>query len=220
MRCRGAAALGAHALSAKTGHDSSAVEKEGVVPMKSLLWPQSARSRRGRGALVFMAISLTLGGCGFHLRTASEFSLPRALSVVRVTMPANGLKYPGLVLAVRRALLDRGVKVVNKGNVPSVTLLSETMTPLIVTMNNNGGATAYLLDYEATFSVQSPHGRVLMPPSAVRVQREYPFDPLNILAMAREQAYLEKRMRIAAARQIVWRLSTFRPTPKAARHAP
>lgn len=196
--------------------------------MRGFPWAQITRARLGRRSLALMALSLILGGCGFHLRTASEFALPPALSVVRVTMPASGLKYPGLVLAVRRALLDRGVTVVDKGNVPSVTLLSETMTPLIVTINSNGGATAYLLDYEVIFSLQGPHGRMLMSPSAIRVQREYSFDPLNILAMAREQTYLEKRMRIAAARQIIWRLSTFRPAvrpavrpaPQAARHAP
>lgn len=186
-----------------------------------------ARSRRCGLLLGLMAISLTLTGCGFHLRTVRESTLPQALSVVRVTMPASGLRYPGLVLAVRRALLDRGVTVVDKGAVPSVVLLSETMTPLIVTINSNGGATAYLLDYEATFSLQSPHGRILMAPTTVRAQREYTFDPLNILAMAREQTYLEKRMRIAAARQIVWRLATFKPThhvlpvpPKGVSHAP
>ena len=193
--------------------------------MRSLLGAQSTRSRHRLAA--FIALSVTLGGCGFHLRTGHEAALPPALSVMRVTMPGSGLKYPGLVLAVSRALLDRGVTVVNKGNVPSVVLLSETMIPLIVTINSNGGATGYLLDYEATFSLQGPHGRILMAPSAVRVQREYTFDPLNILAMAREQTYLEKRMRISAARQIVWRLATFRRghgvrpvAPKTARHAP
>ncbi len=196
------------------------VGTEGLALMRGLLRSQPSQARLNRRSLVFVALSLILGGCGFHLRTASEFALPPALSVVRVTMPANSLKYPGLVLAVRRALLDRGVTVVDKGNVPSVTLLSETLTPLIVTINSNGGATAYLLDYEATFSLQGPHGRTLISPSTVRVQREYSFDPLNILAMAREQTYLEKRMRIAAARQIVWRLSTFRPAAQTARHAP
>lgn len=195
--------------------------------MCARLSARPARARRYQRLLAFTALSLALTGCGFRLRTAHEFTLPRALSVVRVTMPTSGLKYPGLVLVVRRALLDRGATIVAKGSVPSVVLFGETLTPLIVTINSNGGATAYLLDYEVSFSLQGPHGRTLMGPSTVRVQREYTFDPLNILAMAREQAYLEKRMRIAAARQIVWRLAAFRPTPpplatapSPSRHAP
>ncbi|MHB8255097.1 MAG: LPS-assembly lipoprotein LptE [Acidiferrobacter sp.] len=165
-----------------------------------------------RLAVVILCVALT--GCGFHLRTAHEFALPPALSTVRVTMTASSLKYPGLVLVVRRALLDRGVDVVTSGNVPSVVLLSESLAPVIVTINSNGGASAYLLNYAVTFSVEGPGGRVLMGPMVVRVQREYSFDVASVLAMAREQAYLEKRMRIAAARQIVWRLAFFKG-PKA-----
>ena len=166
--------------------------------------------------LTIIALCATLSACGFHLRTAREFALPPALSVMRVTMPASGLKYPRLMLVVRRALLGRGVDVVSKGKVPSVVLLSETMAPLIVTVNGNGGVSGYLLNYAATFSLQGPNGRVLIAPTVVRVQREYSFDALSLLAMAREQAYLQKRMRIAAARQIVWRLAAFKERP----HAP
>jgi len=143
--------------------------------------------------------------------------MPPVFAALRVTMPASGLRYPPLVLAVRHALLNRGVAIVPKGNVPTVVLVGETMTPIIASINNNGGASTYLLDYSATFSVQAPDGAVLIAPTIIRVQREYSFDALNVLAMAREQAYLERRMRAAAARQIIWRLISFKgPPPKAA----
>jgi len=176
--------------------------------------------------LAIVALCIGLVGCGFHLRTAQEFTLPPSLAVVRVAMPTSSLKYPEFALIVRRALLERGVEVVDKGNVPAIVLSGETLTPLIVSVNNNGGASAYLLNYATTFSVQGPGGRVLLAPTVVRVQREYTFDALNILAMAREQAYLQKRMRIAAARQIIWRLASFKspppksPPPKSPPHAP
>lgn len=164
---------------------------------------------------LIITLFAALAGCGFHLRTAHEEVLPRSLATLRVTMPGSGLKYPSLVLVVRRALMDRGVDVVTKGAVPALVLLDETLTPVVVTINSNGGASAYLLDYAASFSVQGPHGRVLMAPATVRVQREYSFDPLNVLAMAREQSYLERRMRVAAARQIMWRLAAFKAAPHA-----
>ncbi len=164
---------------------------------------------------LLVVVCAALAGCGFHLRGAHEFALPARLSVMRVTMPASGLKYPGLVLTVRHALEDRGVRVVTQGHVPAVVLSGETMTPMIVTMSPEGGASAYLLDYAVTFSLLGAHGRVLIPPSVVRAQREYRFDPLNLPAMAREQAYLERRLRHSAARQIVWRLASYKRRARA-----
>ncbi|MHB1512278.1 MAG: LPS-assembly lipoprotein LptE [Acidiferrobacter sp.] len=170
-----------------------------------------------------------LAGCGFHLRTAREFSLPPSLMTLRVRMPSSGLKYPGLVLVMRRALADRGVQVVDHRKAPTLVLAGETLTPMIVTINSNGGASAYLLDYAVTYSVVGPHGRILVASRTVRVQREYSFDPRYVLAMAREEAYLKRRMRRAAARQIVWGLAAYkRPAtavapaakPKAQGHAP
>ncbi len=159
---------------------------------------------------------MLLAGCGFHLRGAREFSLPSSLAVLRVRMPSSGLKYPGLVLVVRRALEDRGVQVVDHRKAPTLLLEGETLNPVIVTINSNGGASAYLLDYAVTFSVVGPRGRVLMAPRTVRVQREYSFDPRYVLAMAREEAYLKRRMRRAAARQIVWGLAAYKPPATAA----
>ncbi len=155
-------------------------------------------------------MALLLAGCGFHLRRAREFTLPASLAVLRVSMPTSGLKYPGLVLVVRRALEDRGVRIINHGPAPAVVLGGEMMTPVVVTLNSNGGASAYLLDYAVTFSLMGPGGKLLMAPRTVRVQREYSFNPENALAMAREQSYLERRMRVSAARQIVWALAAYK----------
>ena len=166
--------------------------------------------------LTAVVLGMLLAGCGFHLRTAREFSLPPSLAALQVRMPSSGLKYPRLVLAVRRALEDRGVQVVDHHKVPTLMLEGETLSPMIVTINSNGGASAYLLDYAVTFSVVGPHGRVLMAPRTVRVQREYNFDPRYVLAMAREEAYLKRRMRRAAARQIVWGLASYKRPPPAA----
>ncbi|WP_297387705.1 LPS assembly lipoprotein LptE [Acidiferrobacter sp.] len=157
--------------------------------------------------------ALLLAGCGFHLRGAREFALPASLSVLRVRMPSSGLKYPGLVLVVRHALEGRGVRIVDHRKAPTVVLGGETMNPVIVTLNSNGGASAYLLDYAVTFSLVGPRGRLLMAPRTVRVQREYSFNPENLLAMAREQSYLERRMRASAARQIVWALVSYKGPP-------
>lgn len=165
-----------------------------------------------------MVCCVALTGCGFHLRTGHEFALPKPLSVLRVTMPGNGLKYPGLLLAVRHALQNRGARIVTKGPAPVLVLGSETLSPMVVTINNNGGASAYLLDYAVTFGLMGAHGRVLIASRTVRVQREYTFDALNVLAMAREQTYLQKRLRRSAARQIVWQLVAYRHTARS--HAP
>lgn len=161
--------------------------------------------------LTWLALCL-LAGCGFHLRTATEDHLPPALSALRLTMPYTRLRYPPLVLIVRRALVDHGATVVTRRvPLPTLRILSETLTPVVVTVNSNGGAQIYLLDYAVTFVLVAPDGRTLLGPSVVRVQREYDFNPLNVLSMAREQRYLEQRMRIAAARQIVMRLVAYRP---------
>lgn len=161
-------------------------------------------------AVIVPCFLLVLAGCGFHLRTARMMNVPSTLATLRVTMPSSGLRYPGLVLIMDRILADHGVDVVrHNSKVPTLVLSGESLNPVVVTVNNNGGASAYLLDYAVTFVVLSANGKPLTAPKTVRVQREYDFDPLNILSMAREQTYLQKRMRIAAARQIVDRLAMY-----------
>ncbi len=159
---------------------------------------------------------LVLAGCGFHLRTARESDVPARFADLHVTSPVSGLRYPQIVLVVSRMLQDHGAAVFSgKAPLPTLELVNETMVPVVVTINSNGGAAAYLLDYSVSFVLKDASGRVVLGPQVVRVQREYNLNPLNILAMAREERYLENRMRRSAARQIVARLIAFgrRPVP-------
>ncbi|MDA8389936.1 MAG: LPS assembly lipoprotein LptE [Gammaproteobacteria bacterium] len=183
--------------------------------------------------LAAIVVMLVLAGCGFHLRTAREDRVPARFAALHVTMPGSGLRYPQIVLVVSRMLQDHGATVLpGKAPLPTVELLNETLVPVVVTINSNGGAAAYLLDYSVSFVLKNAQGRTLLGPGVARVQREYNLNPLNILAMAREERYLENRMRRSAARQIVARLIAFRhhpapsspevplpPAPFATRHA-
>ncbi len=173
--------------------------------------------------LVAIGVLLILAGCGFHLRTAQEDQLPPRLANLRVTMPASGLRYPEMVLVMRRMLRDHGADVfAGKAALPTLELTGETLAPVVVSVNSNGGAAAYLLDYALSFVLKGAHGRILLGPGTIRVQREYNLNPLNILAMAREERYIENRMRRSAARQIVARLIAFgrRPLPPASPKSP
>ncbi len=169
-------------------------------------------------ALAVIVAMLILAGCGFHLRTAQEDHLPPRFANLRVTMSGSGLRYPKVVLVMRRMLRDHGASVFS-GQVPlpTLALMGETLTPVVVSINNSGGAAAYLLDYTLSFVLLDAKGRAILGPETIRVQREYNFNPLNILSMAREKRYIENRMRRSAARQIVARIIAFGRRQSAAR---
>ena len=159
--------------------------------------------------LVPFVSCLALSACGFHLRGASSATLPPELAEMRVTMSGTG--YPPLLIEVRNALLGLGtVKLTDDvaANVPVLQLHGESSASRVLAIDASGRVSAYLLEYRVDFSLNGADGKVLLPRQAVKLQREYTFDRLNVLATEKQSEFLQTEMRRDAAQQILRRLAS------------
>ena len=152
---------------------------------------------------------LALSACGFHLRGASSATLPPELAEMRVTMAGAG--YPPLLIEVRNALLGLGtVKLTDDvaASVPVLQLYGESSGTRVLAIDASGRVSAYLLEYRVDFSLNGADGKPLLPRQAVKLQREYTFDRLNVLATEKQSEFLQTEMRRDATQQILRRLAS------------
>ncbi len=158
--------------------------------------------------LVSCILYLTLNGCGFQLRGASSVTLPPELRLLRVSMGAG---FPPLLIEVRNSLRVLGnVKLTEDAtaSVPVLNLLNEQSISEVLSIDSTGRINAYLLSYRVDFSLTGADGKALLPVQAVKLQREYTFDRLNVLATEHQSEFLQNEMRRDAAQQILRRLAS------------
>ena len=176
--------------------------------MASSKW-QVARLTPARGFTLLLAICcLLLTSCGFQLRGASSVTLPQELRLLRVAM---GDGFPPLLVEVRNSLRLLGnVRLTEDVTVPVpvLNLLGEQSVNEVLSIDSSGRINAYLLSYRVDFSLTGADGKALLPAQAVKLQREYTFDRLNVLATERQSEFLQNEMRRDAAQQILRRLAS------------
>ena len=161
-------------------------------------------------SLLLVTCCLLLVSCGFHLRGTSSVALPPELSTLRVTM--GGAGYPPLLVEVRNALLVQGdVRLTDdvSASVPVLQLLSETSESQVLAIDSSGRISAYLLNYRVTYSLIGADKKSLLQNQSVKLQREYGFDRLNVLASEKQSEFLQSEMRRDVAQQILRRLARF-----------
>lgn len=170
--------------------------------------------------LVPCILYLFLSGCGFHLRGTSSIALPPELSTLRVTM--GGAGFPPLLIEVRNALLALGnVRLTDdvSDGVPVLQLLGESSTSQVLAIDSSGRISAYLLNYRVDYSLLGADNKPLLPGQSIKLQREYGFDRLNVLASEKQSEFLQGEMRRDAAQQILRRLARFSSVGAAGSHA-
>ncbi len=158
---------------------------------------------------------LLLSGCGFQLRGAGNYQVPEALSTMRVTVAGSQAANDPLRLAVEDALrLQAGVTVVQAADVPTLVITGERVESQVLTVDASGRAGEYLLRYEIGYSLIGADGEAMLPPQSLRLQRDYRFNPLNVLAKEQEEANIRYELRRDALSQIVRRLSRYKAQPR------
>ncbi len=152
------------------------------------------------------AVALALVACGFHLRGAGGNAvLPVSLAAIRVAV-SGPTADPPLAAAVRQALVQAGAKVVEAGDVPTLVLLGEEVDSRVASVNPaTAKASGYVLHYSAGFRLDGPRP---IAPQTVRLQRDYSFDPGQVLGQEQQERDLLSNMRQEAAREIVRRLAS------------
>lgn len=170
--------------------------------------------------LVPCILYLILSGCGFHLRGTSSVALPPELSTLRVTMGGTG--YPPLLVEVRNALLALGnVRLTDdvSASVPVLQLLSESSTSQVLAIDSSGRISAYLLNYRVDYSLIGADKKPLLQSQSVKLQREYGFDRLNVIASEKQSEFLQNEMRRDVSQQILHRLARFSSANAVGGHA-
>jgi LPS-assembly lipoprotein len=155
--------------------------------------------------------SLLLSSCGFHLRGTSSFALPPELSTLRVTMGGTG--YPPLLVEVRNALKAVGNVQLTEdvsASVPVLVLHKETNANQVLAIDNSGRISAYLINYRVDYSLIGADNKPLLQKQSVKLQREYGFDRLNVIATEKQSEFIQNEMRRDVAQQIVRRLASLK----------
>jgi LPS-assembly lipoprotein len=168
----------------------------------------TAARQQGALYLASFILCIVLSGCGFHLRGASSIALPPELSTMRVTM--GGASYPPLLVEMRNALqVLGGVNLTDdvSANVPVLQLLGESSETQVLAIDSSGRISAYLLNYRVDYSLLGPDKKLLLPKQPVKLQREYGFDRLNVIATEKQSEVLQTEMRRDVAQQILRRLA-------------
>lgn len=160
--------------------------------------------------LVTFHLMLVLQGCGFHLRSFEKTEFPASLAQMRVSLDDDPSLHVPIVAAVKQALLNVAeVTVVESGGdaVPHLKLSSEQFVSQVLSVTSDAKVSEYLLKYEVSYRLYAADGKSLSKRRTVKMQRDYTFDRLNVLAKQREENELRARLRNDAARQIVWHLA-------------
>ncbi len=151
---------------------------------------------------------LLLVSCGFHLRGAGKFDMPPALSVLQVRLEGNQQENNPLLVGMKNALRTQtNVQIEESGDAPRLVLFGELSDSQVLSVTAIGKVDEYLLKYEVSFRLVDKGDKLLSPPQTVKLQRDHPFDRLNVLAKEREEQELRREMQRDAVQQILRRLS-------------
>jgi LPS-assembly lipoprotein len=98
-------------------------------------------------------------------------------------------------------------------------LHGETSASEVLAVDSSGRVSGYVLNYRVDFSLDDGKGKALLPRQPVKLQREYTFDRLNVLATEKQSDFLQNEMRRDAAQQILRRLASLNFASVANGHA-
>ena len=165
--------------------------------------PGSLRRRR----MFILGGCLLLSACGFHLRGQESAQLPASLATLHI----SAATYAPLTVELRNALKGQaGIRLVEGLDASAATLIlgGEQIQSQVQAIDIAGKVSVYLLNYSVTFSLNGADGKVRLPAQTIKLQREYTFDKLSVLAKEREDEFLRQEMRRDAVQQILRRLAS------------
>ncbi len=153
--------------------------------------------------LTLLVFSLSLTACGFQLRGTGGFELQaESVSVVADNSHSD------LAAELIDTLEGSGVEV-NLSSKPqySIRVGSESTTRRAVASSGSITVSEYEVQVSINFSVVNAKSIVIIPSTALSVERIYSFDASNFVSNSEEEAVLVEEMRRDLAGQIVRRFS-------------
>ena len=122
------------------------------------------------------------------------------------TLRLSSAAYAPITVEMRNALKGQaGVTIVEDLDIPATTLrlYDEVIESQVLAIDITGKVSDYLLNYSVTFSLTAADGKPLFGPQTIKLQREYTFDKLNVLAKEKEDEFLRVEMQRDAVQQIL-----------------
>ncbi len=156
----------------------------------------------GLRLLLLIAVVGAFSGCGFHLRGAEQ-SVPGLKQVYLDLSPSSPLYYE-----LESLLLAAGTEVVESRLATELSLVVKRtkISSRTLSLDSQGRASEYGLILVVHYSLQTVDGRIVDEPLSTRVERDYRFDPDNVLAQEAERELVEQEMYRRAAQQMMRRL--------------
>ena len=161
-----------------------------------------------RLALALLSLSL-LNGCGFQLRGA--YQLPAAMQQTYIDAASVNAD---LVRSLSIALRASEIKLLDapSSDVAQLKLFNETRSKRVVSVDSRGRAREYTLSYAISFSLSGPQpvtGDVFrIEQQNLQIDRDFLFDPEDVLGNARGESQLYEEMRQDLVRLILLRLQS------------
>ena len=151
--------------------------------------------------LVIFALVGLVAGCGFQLRGLVE--LGPILSKPWVTGQDNQL-----VVDLRMALKQSGVNPVKDAESATaiIDLATVQYTRKVISVDSNGTATGYTLEYTVLYRVVDRQGKILVGNTSLNFSRELEYSSTDLLQKKQEEEALKKSMREEVTRRIIRRL--------------
>lgn len=160
--------------------------------------------------LIFpLTAALTLAACGFHLRGSPELTggnaaLPAEMAVTTIEAASQTSE---LVRQLKRALRSVDI-VVAEEDLPQAAVLSlrEGLDRRVLSVDSEGRAVEYELNYTVSFDVNRDDIDWRIPEQSITLSRDYFFDRLDALAADRQEQLLRQDMQREMARLVLDRI--------------
>lgn len=152
-------------------------------------------------------LCLLLAACGFQLRRDVAWPAAWQPLALVATDPVSPLRQE-LELRLRQ----QGVVLVAADAAATLEILRETVTRQVLSVDERARVSEYVLILEAEYRFGAG-GQALLPPTVIRLSRDYSFDELQALGAAQEEELIQAELRRDLARRIMEQVGRAAATP-------
>ncbi len=164
------------------------------------------------GLLVLLVLVLT--GCGFKLRGQAQLPPAMRLTYIKVNRPPD--THPGgLEQTLTDLLQANGVQLTTdpKQATAILEILNEVNNESLIATTNQGLSRLYSLNYQVTYRVVLPDGKILLPQTQTGASRDILYPESAVLDKAQGAQIAQHSMQYEAARFMLYRLEALARTP-------
>ena len=149
--------------------------------------------------LLILLLSLTITGCGFHLR--GHEPMPPQLKVLFLQ---TAKPFSKLTKDLQRIFQRSGVLLTcNSHNAPvTLQIMVDNFTQSTTSIGSSGQVTTYILNYTIVYQLLDSCGHVLVPPQTITSTRSYAITSNQLLSNINALSSLQDEMR----RELIYQL--------------